>query len=147
MNPKSLTKAERRIYQEARELISRQISAPELSARLFGPGGLLKSLWKTESERKVLVKSELYKFLQEEVSALRRREVVQFEREVTALSGRLTVVVPKSLHAALKREAADEGVSLSELIRLKLGVSYMAMLQATVQRRELERVGEKRSAH
>jgi hypothetical protein len=32
--------------------------------------------------------------------------------------------MPKSLHAALKREAAKEGVSLSELIRLKLGYPY-----------------------
>ena len=34
------------------------------------------------------------------------------------------MVVPKSLHAALKREAVQEGISLSELIRLKLGVAY-----------------------
>ncbi len=38
--------------------------------------------------------------------------------------GRLTVSVPRRLHVALKREAAGEGVSLSELIRLKLSWPY-----------------------
>lgn len=136
MNTKSLTKTERRIYEEARELLSRQVSAPEFSARFFGPRGRLRALWTTQSDRQAVVESALYEWLQAELGRLRRREVTQFEREVAELSGRLTVVVPRSLHAALKREAAHEGVSLSELIRLKLGVSYRAMVQAVVSREE-----------
>lgn len=36
----------------------------------------------------------------------------------------MTLIVPKSLHAALKREAALEGVSLAELLRLKASVPF-----------------------
>jgi len=37
-------------------------------------------------------------------------------------SGRFVVRVPRSLHAALDREAAAEGVSLSQLVVAKLAV-------------------------
>lgn len=116
------------------ELLSGKVSAPELSALFFGPGGRLGALGKTEAQRKSLVDSDLYEWLQAQLAHLRQREVEQFEREIAELSGRLTVVVPKSLHAALEREAVHEGVSLSELIRLKLGVSYSAMIQSTIAR-------------
>lgn len=124
MDVKTLNKAEREIYQEAEELRERGTSAPAFSARFFGSDGLLRKLWKTDAERKAVVDSELYRWLKNCLTGIRDREVAEFEKEVAALSGRLTVVVPKSLHAALKREAVQEGISLSELIRLKLGVAY-----------------------
>jgi len=68
----------------------------------------------------------------------------EFEKEIAAHSGRLTVVVPKSLHAALKKEAAQEGVSLSELIRLKLGVAYRDVADRLVARDHSE-PGKKRA--
>ena len=58
------------------------------------------------------------------LESLGKREVAAFEADIEQLSGRLTVVVPKSLHAALREEATREGISLSELIRLKLGLPY-----------------------
>lgn len=134
MNPKQLGKVEQEICGEATNLLTAGISAPEFSAQFFAQGGRLRALWKTESERKALAQSDLYKWLQARLSELRQREVAEFEREIAELSGRLPVVVPKSLHAALKYEAVHEGVSLSELIRLKVGVSYSAMLQSTVAR-------------
>ena len=59
----------------------------------------------------------------------------RFERETRSSSGRLTVVVPRSLHGALKGEAANEGVSLSELIRLKLAVPYRQMTELLAPRK------------
>ncbi len=124
MDVKALNKIEGEIYREAQEMISGGTSAVAFSARFFGPDGLLRKLWKTDAERKAVVASELYKWLQRSLNEVRNREAAEFEREIASHSGRLTVVVPKSLHAALKREAAQEGISLSELIRLKLGVAY-----------------------
>jgi predicted HicB family RNase H-like nuclease len=124
MDVKTLNKTEREIYQEAEQLRARGTSAPAFSARFFGSDGLLRKLWKTEADRKAVVASELYQWLKQCLAEIRDREVAEFEKEVASLSGRLTVVVPKSLHAALKREAVQEGISLSELIRLKLGVAY-----------------------
>jgi hypothetical protein len=124
MDVKSLSKVERDVYQEAEELLRRRVGATEFSARVFGPDGLLRKLWKTDAERKAVLASGLYQWLKHAHTELRDRDAAEFEKEIASLSGRLTVVVPKSLHAALKHEAVQEGVSLSELIRLKLGVSY-----------------------
>lgn len=124
MNVRTLNKTEREIYREAESLRERGIAAPVFSARFFGSDGLLRTLWKTDGERKAVIGSELYRWLKDCLGGIRDRDVAAFEKEVAALSGRLTVVVPKSLHAALKREAVQEGISLSELIRLKLGVAY-----------------------
>lgn len=124
MDVKALNKIEREIYQEAERLHAQGVSAPIFSAQFFGSDGLLRKLWKTDLERKAVVASELYKWLQQSLIELRERDAAVFEKEIASLSGRLTVVVPKSLHAALKREASQEGISLSELIRLKLGVAY-----------------------
>lgn len=124
MDAKGLNKTEAEIYQEARQLLSAGTSACAFSARVFGSDGSLRRLWKSDAERRTVVASELYKWLQQSLAEIREREGAEFEREIASHSGRLTVVVPKSLHAALKREASREGVSLSELIRLKLGVAY-----------------------
>jgi predicted HicB family RNase H-like nuclease len=63
------------------------------------------------------------------METLDKEELRSFEADLERVSGRLTVVVPKSLHAALRAEAVREGISLSELIRLKLGVPYRHMVQ------------------
>ena len=120
MNPKHLTSTEREIYREAQKMLAKEATAVGFSERFFGPSGSLQKLWKNEAERKKVVVSELYQWLSQRLAELRTQEAKAFEQEVETFSGRLTIVVPKSLHAALKREAMHEGVSLSELIRLKL---------------------------
>ncbi len=135
MDAKQLTQKELKVYEAAGKLLAKRVTAPEFSARVFGEDGLLRPLWGDEKERKALVASELYRWLQEELAKLRRWEVGEFEKEIESLSGRLTVVVPKSLHAALKEEAVLEGISLSELIRLKLSTySYRDMMECLSRR-------------
>lgn len=128
----SLTAAEREVYEAAVDALQEGVDAPEFSRQFFGPGGMLARLCKTRDERKALAGSELYRWLQDQLAELRRRESEQFRREIESLSGRLTVVVPKSLHGALRREAMEEGVSLSELIRLKLAVPFSVTAGAVV---------------
>jgi hypothetical protein len=130
MNVKHLTKTQREIYREAQRMLAEKASAVLFSASFFGPTGSLRKLWKNEAERKEVVASELYQWLSQRLAELRTQEAQAFDQEVETFSGRLTIVVPKSLHAALKREAVREGVSLSELIRLKLGVAYRTMAQS-----------------
>lgn len=126
-----LSRKEKAVYEVAQATIEKGAGAIEFSELFFGTSGRLRELWSTDAERKAVVKSALFKWLQERLTELRRREGEAFTQEVEALSGsgRLTVVVPKSLHGALKNEAALEGISLSELIRLKLGVSYRSMVR------------------
>lgn len=115
---------EKAIQLQAKKLLRDGVTAPEFSRIFFGPQGRLRELWTTSQERRQVVGSELYRWLQQQLAGLRSREVEEFEEEVRGLSGRVTIVIPKSLHAALKREAQLEGVSLSELMRLKLAVQY-----------------------
>lgn len=126
MDVKRWTKREREIYKEAKALLAEGTNAPAFAQRFFSQDGRLAELGPDEAARREVLRSEVYAWLRQQLDVLRQREVEAFERETRALSGRLTISVPKSLHAALKREAAAEGVSLSELIRLKLGVSYRA---------------------
>ncbi len=128
MNVKRLGTVEKEIFMEAERMLSSGTSATDFSARIFGPGGLLRKLWTTDAERRAVVDSELYRWLEKEHGKLRTRDAKTFAKEVESLSGRLTVVVPRSLHAALKREAEVEHISLSELIRLKLGIPYHFIL-------------------
>ena len=113
---------ERKVYRRATALLEGDVDAPAFSARFFGPESELARLGTGREERRSILKSELYKWLKARYEELRLRDAGRFEKETRAASGRLTVVVPRSLHAALKSEAASEGVSLSELIRLKLAV-------------------------
>jgi predicted HicB family RNase H-like nuclease len=116
--------AEKSIYDEARRLLSEGTTAADFSSRFFAAGGALAKLSRNEDQRKALVTSDLYRWLKERLNELRRQEADTFESEVQQASGRLTITVARSLHAALKEEARYEGVSLSELIRLKLSIPY-----------------------
>ena len=127
INKKNLTEPERQIHQVATEILSAGTDAPSFTARFFGPQGELSRLWKTGEDRQRIVRSELYRWLKAEIEQIRARDAARFEQELKLSPSRLTVVVPRSLHAALKSEAASEGVSLSELIRLKLSIPYRQM--------------------
>jgi predicted HicB family RNase H-like nuclease len=122
--PKTLNSEEKRIYKAAAEALRRGTTVAAFTDAFFGPEGMLRRLWRTKADREALVKSELYQWLQQQAAHLRRQEAQAFTKEVESLSGRLTVVVAKSLHGALRDEAVKEGVSLSELIRLKLSLPY-----------------------
>ncbi len=128
MDIKGLGTAGKKVYSEAAQMLKSGTNAADFSNRIFGPKGLLRRLWNTDSERRTLVESDLYRWLEGEHAKLRTRDAREFAKQVETLSGRLTVVVPRSLHAALKAEAAAENISLSELIRLKLGIPYHSSL-------------------
>ncbi len=123
---------ERRIYLRATEMLAENVDAPTFSARFFGPESEMARLGTGREERQAILHSQLYRWLKARYEELRFRDAGRFEQETRAASGRLTVVVPRSLHAALKSEAASEGVSLSELIRLKLAVPYRQMTELLV---------------
>jgi predicted HicB family RNase H-like nuclease len=139
INESSLSKTELHIYEEAQQMLSEGTNAMEFSSRFFGPNSRLAKLGSGRKERRKLAESKLYKWLQAQVADLRKKESASFEKDVEASSGRLTISVPKSLHAALKKEASDEGISLSELIRLKLGFSYRQVIAETLGRYEKRR--------
>ncbi len=128
MNAKTAEHTEKALLHEAQALLKKGASATEFSAYFFGPKGKVPSLCHTRKQRDALASTSAFKRLQKMLSTLRSKEARSFEREIEQLSGRVTINVPRSLHAALKQEAAFEHVSLSELMRLKLSVPYKASL-------------------
>ena len=125
---------EKRVRNEVESLLAAGAGAREISARIFSPGGLLAKLANDRAARATFTASGTAGWVKAQLADLRTREIREFEREVETLSGRMTLIVPKSLHAALKREAASEGVSLAELLRLKVSVPYRELAFTTLGR-------------
>jgi hypothetical protein len=95
----------------------------DLSNFLFNPvDGLIARAYPTRGDREAFVRTEEYRRLRQLVSdAMHRHGLV--EGATPRKSGRFVVRLPQSLHAALEREAASEGVSLNQLVVAKLAVS------------------------
>ncbi len=94
----------------------------DLSNFLFNPiDGLVARAYPTREAREAFVKTNDYKKIRKLVSgAIERHGLV--EGATPRKSGRFVVRLPQSLHAALEREAASEGVSLNQLVIAKLAV-------------------------
>ena len=94
----------------------------DLSNFLFNPvDGLVARAYTTRESREAFIKTDAYKRIRQLVSdAVERHGLV--EGATPKKSGRFVVRLPRSLHAALEREAASEGVSLNQLVLAKLAV-------------------------
>ncbi len=94
----------------------------DLSNALFDPvDGLLAKVYPTREQRAAFVQSDEYKQIRKLIAdAVARTGIV--EGATPRKSGRFVVRLPQSLHAALEREAEEEGVSLNQLVVVKLAV-------------------------
>ncbi len=99
----------------------------DLSNALFDPvDGLLAKAFSTREERAAFVQSEEYKQIRKLIGdAIARTGRV--EGATPTKSGRFVVRLPRSLHAALEREAEREGVSLNQLVVVKLAVQLSSL--------------------
>lgn len=117
------------LLQQAEEQAKTAPTWADLSNALFDPlEGLIAKAFPTRAQREAFVKTEEYKKI---------RALIDRAREQTGLvagatpqkSGRFVVRLPVSLHAALEREAAAEGVSLNQLVVAKLAAQLSTVLQ------------------
>ncbi len=94
----------------------------DLSNFLFNPvDGLVARASTTRKAREASVKTEEYKRIRQLIAdATERHGLV--DGASPKKSGRFVVWLPKSLHAALEREASLEGVNLNQLVLAKLAV-------------------------
>ena len=99
----------------------------DLSNFLFDPAeGLIARAYPTRKAREAFVKTEEYRRLRQLVAdSMDRHGLV--EGGTPRKSGRFVVRLPRSLHAALEREAVAEGVSLNQLVVAKLAVGLGRM--------------------
>jgi hypothetical protein len=111
-----------RVLKSARTVASSAESWADLSNALFDPvSGLLIKAYPTREEREAFLKTKEYGAI---------RKLLEAAIDETGLvtgatpkkSGKFIVRLPKTLHAALEREAAEEGVSLNQLVVTKLAI-------------------------
>ena len=98
----------------------------DLSNALFDPvNGLITRTYPTRAEREEFLKTEQYKKIRELIAqAIAATGLVEGS---TPKSGRFVVRLPRSLHAALEREAVREGVSLNQLVVAKLAAQLSSL--------------------
>ncbi len=117
-----MTKNSSTILESARGIASSAESWADLSNALFNPvDGLLTKAYPTREEREAFVKTKEY----EAIRKLREAAIEAtglIEGATPKKSGKFMVRLPRSLHAALEREAAQEGVSLNQLVVTKLAI-------------------------
>jgi hypothetical protein len=111
------------LLRQAEELARSASTWADFANALFDPtDGLLARAYPRREEREAFMKTEEYGRIQELLAdAMKRHGLVA--GATPKKSGRFVVRLPQSLHAALEREAAAEGVSLNQLVVAKLAVS------------------------
>ena len=116
-----------RVLRQAQEVARSVETWAELSNALFDPvEGLLTRTYPTRAEREKFLKTEQYKKVRELLTqAIHASGLV--EGGTPEKSGRFVVRLPRSLHAALEREAQREGVSLNQLVVAKLAAQLSTL--------------------
>ena len=108
------------LLKKAQKLARSAESWADLSNALFDPvEGIVSLAFETRAEREAFAKTAEYKKIRQLIDQARD----QFGLVAGATpkkSGRFVLRLPRSLHAALEREAAAEGVSLNQLVVAKL---------------------------
>ncbi len=110
------------LLEAAEKLAARHSTWADLSNALFdAKEGIIARAYPDRAERKTFMKSAEYQSIQ----ALLESAIAQSGLVAGATpqkSGKFVVRVPRSLHAALEREAANENVSLNQLVVTKLAM-------------------------
>ena len=118
------------LLQRAKKLAASAPTWADLSNALFDPDeGILAKAYPTREERAAFVHSKEF----DEISGLIDAAITRtglVEGATPRKSGRFVVRLPQTLHAALEREAGREGVSLNQLVVVKLAVPLSRLFSA-----------------
>ncbi|HMC88916.1 MAG TPA: toxin-antitoxin system HicB family antitoxin [Gemmataceae bacterium] len=116
-----------RVLQQAKKAAATVETWADLSNALFDPvQGIITRAYPTRADREAFVKTEQYQKIRKLLAhAMETHGLV--EGATPHKSGRFVVRVPRSLHAALEREAENEGVSLNQLVVAKLAAQLSTL--------------------
>jgi hypothetical protein len=110
------------LVESAREVAASAESWADVSNALFNPvDGLVARAYPTRKERAAFVETPEYRAIRKLVNDAMDRSGLG-EGAAPKKSGKFVARLPRSLHAALEKEAAREGVSLNQLVVAKLAV-------------------------
>lgn len=115
---KSETTPAQELLAFAKDAAARCRTWSELSNLIYGIGGALSRFFPDQSSRTQFAGTPEAK----EINRLICELGDDAEEPLPAASGKLLVRLPESIHAALIKEAAAEGVSLNQLIGSKLAL-------------------------
>jgi predicted HicB family RNase H-like nuclease len=119
MGKRSVKSRAQELLDFARSLQDSGLTWVEANNSIYGPGGRFVTLFPTKSDRMAFARTAESRQLDELIDNLPEPDVRSSREEY---SGKFVVRVPKSLHAALAAEAKTEGVSLNQLVVVKLAV-------------------------
>jgi predicted HicB family RNase H-like nuclease len=119
MAKRSVKSRAQELLEFARSLQDSGLTWVEANNSIYGPGGRFVTLFPTKSDRMAFARTAASRKLDELIDHLPEPDVRSSREEY---SGKFVVRVPKSLHAALAAEAEIEGVSLNQLVVVKLAV-------------------------
>jgi len=127
-----------KILEQAKQLAEQFKTWADLSNALFDPfTGLVSRTFPDRQERKAFSKTAvcnaLHDLVQEKMTQTGLVEGAEPQK-----SGRFVVRLPRSMHAALEREAEEEGTSLNQVVLAKLAVQLST---ATTARKGRRRAG------
>jgi predicted HicB family RNase H-like nuclease len=129
--------AKRTITARAREALAfaRQLKAAgktwlEAYNALYGIGGKCAILFPTRADRTAFIKTAEHAQISKLLSQLPDPPEQSGVPPLETASGNLHVRLPRSLHAALRAEAAAENISLNQLIVAKLAVQLRCVTAA-----------------
>ncbi|MEE8452104.1 MAG: toxin-antitoxin system HicB family antitoxin [Thermoguttaceae bacterium] len=126
-----MSKKPSEILKSARDVASSVESWADLSNALFNPvDGLLMKAYPTREEREAFLKTKEYGAIRKLLETA-MDETGLIEGATPKKSGKFMVRLPRSLHAALEREAAEEGVSLNQLVVTKLAIQMSQLTSRT----------------
>ncbi len=108
------------LLKSARDIAESVDTWADLSNALFDPvSGLISKAYPTREERAAFLKTDEYRRIRRLIDAVTERTGL-VQGATPKKSGKFVVRLPRSLHAALDREAKQEGVSLNHLVVVKL---------------------------
>jgi len=134
-------KPAKKLLEEAERAARDSETWADLSNLLFNPvDGLVARAYPTRAAREAFIQTAEYRRIRELVSEARERHGL-LEGATPKKLDRLVVQIPQPLHAALEREAVEEGLSLDELILTKLaagldGLTNLALKAKTDDQRQ-----------
>lgn len=114
---------EQELLRSAQEIAQSADTWADLSNALFDPDtGLVSRAYPTRKQRAEFLRSDQYKQIRHLIDAATERTGLVEGATPKEKSGKFVVRLPKSLHAALENEAKREGVSLNQLVVVKLAI-------------------------
>lgn len=132
-----------KVLREARKLAPQVKSWADFTNALFDPHeGVVAKIFSDADERRAFVKSAEYREIDRLLAGLMQRFGLA-EGATPKKSGKFVIRLPKTLHFALEREAAHEGVSLNQLVVAKLAISLSQSTSISFSRPKVIRAGSK----